>query len=89
MKKTIISFRTEVICGPELATYTFLPSALSAQTIAEVFLLMFFLPSGVSVERHVRHGSASSGAVRHEMLGMLPELPVPKKISSNGEVDFC
>jgi len=51
--------------------------------MADVFLLIFFLPSGVSVERHVRHGSCSGGAVRHEMLGTLLEVPVPKKIKSN------
>ena len=57
--------------------------------MADVFLLMFFLPSGTSVERHVRHGSCSGGAVKHEIFGILPELPVPKKTSSNGGVDLC
>ena len=68
-------------------TYTFFPSVPSTRTMADVFLLIFFLPSGVSVERHVRHGSCSGGAVRHEMLGRLLEVPVPKKIRSNTGVD--
>lgn len=57
--------------------------------MADVFLLMFFLPSGVSVERHVRHGSCSGGAVKHEILGTLPEVPVPKNTRLNGGVGFC
>lgn len=74
---------------PKFATYAFFPSTPSTRTIADVFLLMFLLPSGVSVERHVRHGSFSGGAVKHEMLGTLPEVPVPMKIRSSGGVDFC
>ena len=73
---------------PEYVTYTLFPSAPSTRTKADVFLLIFFLPSGVSVERHVWHGSCSGGAVRHEMLGTLPEVPVPKKIRSNLGVDL-
>ena len=73
----------------KFTAYAFLPSAPSTRTIADVFLRIFFLPSGVSVERHVRHGSCSGGAVKHEIFGILPEVPVPKNISSNGRVDFC
>lgn len=54
--------------------------------MADVFLRMFLLPSGVNVERHVWHGSISGGAVKHERFGTLPEVPVPKKISSNAGV---
>jgi hypothetical protein len=79
----------ETMSEPKLATYTFFPPTPSTRTIADVFLLMFFLPSGVSVERHVWHGSSSGGAVRHEMFGTLPEVPVPKKIRSNAGVNFC
>ena len=71
----------------KFATYTFFPSVPSTRTMADVFLLTFFLPSGVNVERHVRQGSCSGGAVRHEMLGTLPEVPVPRKIKSNAGVD--
>ena len=85
----IISHRMEAIHGPRFAAYTFLPSAPSTRKIADVFLLIFFLPSGVSVERHVQHGSCSDGAVKHEILGTLPEVPVPKKIRSKRGVDFC
>lgn len=73
----------------KFATHIFLPSAASTRTIADVFLLMFFLPSGLNVERQVRHGVSSGGAVKHEMLGTLPEVPVPTKMRSNGAVDFC
>ena len=74
---------------PKPAAYTCFPLTLSTRTTAEVFLLMFFLPSGVSVERHVWHCSASGGAVRHDTLGTLPEVPVPKKIKSTAGFGFC
>jgi hypothetical protein len=48
----------------------------------EVFLLIFFFPSGLRVERHVLQGVALSGAVRQDTLGKLPDVPVPKKMNS-------
>lgn len=49
---------------------------------ADVFLLMFFFPSGFRVERHVLQGGSLSGAVRQDTLGKLPDVPVPKKMKS-------
>ena len=46
--------------------------------------LMFFLPSGRSVEIQVRHCLASGGAVRQSTWGRLDEVPVPRKMSSTG-----
>jgi hypothetical protein len=48
----------------------------------EVFLRMFFFPSGFRVDKHVLQGVALSGAVRQDTFGKLPEVPVPKKINS-------
>lgn len=45
---------------------------------------MFFFPSGRSVERQVRHGLASGGAVRQSTWGTVDEVPVPRKMSSMG-----
>jgi hypothetical protein len=79
----------EVNYEPKLATYTFFPPIPSTRTTADVFRLILFLPSGFSVERHVWHCFASGGAVRHETFGILPEVPVPKKVNSNVWVCFC
>lgn len=45
---------------------------------------MFFFPSGRSVDKHVRQGLASGGAVRQSTCGRLDEVPVPRKMSSTG-----
>ena len=52
---------------------------------ADVFLLTFFLPSALRVERHVLQGVSVSGAVRQETLGKLPDVPVPRKMNSTPE----
>jgi hypothetical protein len=85
----MINLQMKVMHEPKLATYTLVPPTLSTRTMADVFLLLFFLPSGFNVERHVWHGSTSGGAVRHETFGTLPDVPVPKKVRSNSEVDCC
>lgn len=65
-------------------THHFLPSLPSIRTTPEVFLLMFFFPSGVSVERQVRHGSLSEsgGAVKQSRWGSEDDVPVPRKMNS-------
>ena len=50
--------------------------------IADVLRRMFFFPAGVRVLRQVLHCGLSGGAVMHEMSGMLPDVPVPRKMSS-------
>jgi len=52
--------------------------------MALVFRRMFFLPSGLSVDKHVLHGGLllSSGSVKHSMCGRLLEVPVPRKMMS-------
>ena len=50
--------------------------------MADVFLRMFFFPAGVSVLKQVLHGGLSGGAVKQETFGTLPDVPVPKNISS-------
>ena len=52
---------------------------------ADVFLLTFFLPSALRVERHVLQTASVSGAVRQETLGKLPDVPVPRKMNSTPE----
>lgn len=49
---------------------------------ADVFRLMFFFPSGVSVERHVKQGVLLGGAVRQSRWGIEEEVPVPRNNSS-------
>lgn len=49
---------------------------------ADVFLLIFFLPSALRVERHVLQGASLLGAVRQDTLGRLPDVPVPRKMNS-------
>jgi hypothetical protein len=63
-------------------TYLFFPSFPSMRITADVFLLMFFLPSALRVERHVLQGASVLGAVRQETLGKLPDVPVPRKMNS-------
>lgn len=58
------------------------PSFPSIRITVEVFLLIFFFPSGLNVDRHVLQGVAVSGAVRQDTFGKLPDVPVPKKMSS-------
>jgi hypothetical protein len=58
------------------------PSFPSIRITVEVFLRMFFFPSGFRVDRHVLQGVALSGAVRQDTFGKLPEVPVPKKMNS-------
>ena len=45
---------------------------------------MFLFPSGWSVDKHVRQGLASGGAVRQSTCGRVDEVPVPRKMSSTG-----
>lgn len=59
-----------------------IPSFPSIRITVEVFLRMFFFPSGFRVDRHVLQGVALSGAVRQDTFGKLPEVPVPKKMNS-------
>jgi hypothetical protein len=59
-----------------------IPSFPSIRITVEVFLRMFFFPSGFRVDRHVLQGAALSGAVRQDTFGKLPEVPVPKKMNS-------
>lgn len=66
----------------ESDTHRCFPSFPLIRRAAEVFLLMFFFPSGVSVERHVRHGRSSGPAVKHSICGRLDEVPVPRKMTS-------
>jgi hypothetical protein len=63
-------------------TYLFFPSFPLMRMTADVFLLMFFLPSASRVERHVLQGASVLGAVRQETLGKLPDVPVPRKMNS-------
>jgi hypothetical protein len=58
------------------------PSFPSMRITVEVFLRMFFFPSGFRVDRHVLQGVALSGAVRQDTFGKLPEVPVPKNMNS-------
>jgi hypothetical protein len=58
------------------------PSFPSIRITVEVFLRIFFFPSGLKVDRHVLQGVAVSGAVRQDTFGKLPDVPVPKKMSS-------
>jgi hypothetical protein len=63
-------------------TNLFFPSFPSIRITVEVFLLTFFLPSGVKVDRHVLQGVSLSCAVRQDTFGKLPDVPVPKKMNS-------
>ncbi len=58
------------------------PSFPSIRITVDVFLRIFFFPSGLRVERHVLQGVAPSGAVRQDTFGKLPDVPVPKKMNS-------
>jgi hypothetical protein len=62
--------------------YRLFPSFPGTRRIAEVFRRTFLFPSGVSVDRQVRHGGVSGGAVRQDTFGTLPEVPVPRNITS-------
>lgn len=63
--------------------YNCLPSFLDfILSTAEVFLLIFLFPTGVSVDRQVWQGGASGGAVRHPIRGTLVDDPVPRKVNS-------
>ena len=62
--------------------YTLCPFLSSIRSIAEVLRRIFFFPSGVSVERQVRHVLPPGGDVMHAMSGTLEEVPVPRKINS-------
>lgn len=78
-------------------THVFFPSLPAVtRTTADVFRLMFFFPSGVSVERQVIQGSLLGGAVKQFKDGIEDDVPVPRKMSSisglvlfsiDGEVD--
>lgn len=69
-------------CNSEIKTNFISPSFPSMRITVEVFLRMFFFPSGLRVDKHVLQGAALSGAVRHDTFGKLPEVPVPKKMNS-------
>lgn len=58
------------------------PSGPGIRIIADVFRRIFFFPAGVSVLKHVLHSGSSGGAVMQEMSGMLPDVPVPRNMSS-------
>lgn len=45
-------------------TYVILPSLPDMRRATDVFRLIFFFPSGVSVERQVKQGFLLAGAVR-------------------------
>ena len=62
--------------------YTLCPFLSSIRSTAEVLRRIFFFPSGVSVERQVRHILPPGGDVMHAMSGTLEEVPVPRKINS-------
>lgn len=49
---------------------------------------IFFLPEGFSVDRHVRQGSWSGGAVRHSTWGTLEDVPLPRIMTSLGRIRF-
>jgi len=66
-------------------THLSFPSFSPIRKTTDVLRLMFFFPSGWSVERQVRQGSLSDGAVKQSMLGTLLEVPVPRNMSS---IDF-
>lgn len=68
-------------------THTFFPSLPSIRTTALVFRLILRLPSGFKVERQVRHGGISGGAVKHSTWGTEEEVPVPRKINSRGSTE--
>lgn len=80
------------ISSSKRVTHRFTPPRSTIRNAADVFLLIFFFPSGVpsSVDKHVRHGFSSlflfsgteSEGVRQERWGTLPEAPVPRKMSS-------
>lgn len=64
-------------------TRVFFPSFPAVtRTTADVFRLMFFFPSGVSVERQVLQGSLLGGAVKQSKDGIEDDVPVPRKMSS-------
>lgn len=63
--------------------YTMLPSLPLTRTTPLVFLLVFFFPSGVRVDKHVLHGFSPGNAVKHSIWGKLEDVPVPRKINSN------
>lgn len=48
----------------EVRTYVVLPFLPDIRRAADVLRLMFFFPSGVSVERHVKQGFLLGGAVK-------------------------
>ena len=58
------------------------PSFPLIRITVEVFLRIFFFPSGFRVDRHVLQGVVPFGAVRQDTFGKLPEVPVPKKMNS-------
>lgn len=65
-------------------TYYVFPFPLLSPILktTEVFLLILCFPSGLRVERQVRHGSRSGGAVKQSKWGRLLDVPVPRKITS-------
>lgn len=76
----------DVLRKDDLATHHFRPSLPSMRARAEVFLLMFFFPSGLSVDRQVRHGLRSGGAVKQSRWGSEDDVPVPRKMNSMSAV---
>ena len=43
---------------------------------------LFFLPSGLSVDRHVRQGFMEGGRVKQSTCGRVEEVPVPRRMNS-------
>ena len=59
------------------------------RTRALVFLLAFFLPSGLNVDKHVVHTRSPGDAVKHLICGRLLEVPVPRKMNSSSSDVAC
>lgn len=69
--------------GQRRNTHVFFPSLPAVtRTTADVLRLMFFFPSGVSVERQVLQGSLLGGEVKQSKDGIEDDVPVPRKMSS-------
>lgn len=71
--------------GIALCTSSAVSAMCKPRAAVQRITLMFFFPSGVSVERQVRHGFELGGAVKQSTCGIVDDVPVPKKISSTGD----
>lgn len=63
-------------------THNLFPFSLPILKTTDVFRRILFFPSGRRVERQVRQGSRSGGAVKQSTWGKEEDVPVPSQMTS-------